>query len=495
MKDILHFSVPGSNRIHDLKLGTALISFVGFDLSFFKEQCINLYEKVQKKEKDLLVESQVIKEYIRYSHPYCSALIKTTFDKIAVDCIIEEICLADGMGPEELWIKNMAEKTPLEKALFNRITEYKVGAAINQWSNLRRMQKYAALKLSVIYGGDEKDYIIHKARKLYFDTGFKMAASKLGFGHEDLPGVKISSIPYLQMAESLLGNTINLLEPFIQKINSREPPKSFKGKYCLQDQAAGLVFNAMRGLKRPETDELRQVVQFYDALPNLIFEPSSLKAVIDLEFDYLLDSGLYIAGKTEYKLERYELNADDILIEPDSGLQSMDAQADMVQTLYAEPPAENQPAIDDTEKNAAIIGVTDIEAPRPEKQVNEPEAANDEEITDDEPDLIVEPQNAQTNELKILTRRVQDIIKLSESAYGMLAKPRTLEEVNMHCYQLWTDMKTNSSFNVTPDEASEWFRYMTRVRQEIGKGVVQADILGRFLDATYTVFNLSAPDN
>ena len=532
MKDILNFSVPGSSRIHDLKLGITLIRFIEFDLSFFKEQCISLYDKVQKNEKDLLTESQAVKEYIRNCHPYCSALIKTTFDKIAIDCVIEEICVKDGIGTEELWVKNMAGKTPSEKALFERITEYKVGSAINQWSNLRRMQKYAALKLSVLYGGEEKDYVMHKARKLYFDTAFSMTASKLGFSYNDLPDMKISSVPYLRMADSLMGNTMNILEPVVREMLGHELREPLRGKECMKDQAAGVVYNAIRGLRRPDVDDLRQVLQFYDAVPNLVFEPASFKAVIDLEFDYLLENGLYISSDQDgYLLEQYLVKSGGMRIEPDSECPSPDVPA-----VETQAPTKAEPTIDSADKkdfepqktdaygsdgvqaeqtqkpekdNAAIDDdgvVTDDDAIADDDAVDDgavddgttadnAAVADNDAVDNDEPEPIYDRHlYTRSNELKISTHRVQKIIKLSGQMYRQSAKPHTLEEVNMHCYQLWTDMKTNSSFNVTPDEASEWFRYMTRVRQEIGKGIIQADSLDRFLDATYTVFNLSSPD-
>jgi hypothetical protein len=110
MRDTLSFSVPGNSKIHKLNPGITLIRFIGFDLSFFREQCESLYVQELKKEKDFLTEARTVKEYIRNCHPYCAALLNTTFDKTALDCVIESICLKTGAGPEELWVTYMADQ-------------------------------------------------------------------------------------------------------------------------------------------------------------------------------------------------------------------------------------------------------------------------------------------------------------------------------------------------------------------------------------------------
>lgn len=307
MKENISFSVPGSMAIHELQVGVTLARFLEFDLEYFGKQCVESFEKSQKTGDTTLDKTLAVKEYLRNCHPYCAATLKTDFDLVALDCIIDHICQTEDAGLEELWVRYLAAEKPFEKAIFERITDYKSGYAINQWTNLVRMRTYAASKASVIYGDGETDVAIHRARALYYDMMFRVAASKLGFESGELPQIRYYSLPLMPEAMSLLRNAVNTLEdamkPLLASLDKKEP---IKGRECVRDQMAGMAVSAIRGVKRPDDFELRQFIQMYRSLPDNVFEPSGLKAIIDLEFDQLLEKGFYLKPQeNSYIREKY----------------------------------------------------------------------------------------------------------------------------------------------------------------------------------------------
>ncbi len=126
------------------------------------------------------------------------------------------------------------------------------------------------------------------------------------------------------------------------------------------------------------------------------------------------------------------------------------------------------------------------------------EAADDADIdaadADDMDLYFTDSDEADAGELTILTERVKEIIRLTDRMSSKTVKIESPQEYHMRCLQLWTNMKTDSRSNVTPDEAFEWLRYSIRVRYAIERGRLPADTLGRFLDATCRVFRLPAKD-
>ena len=89
---------------------------------------------------------------------------------------------------------------------------------------------------------------------------------------------------------------------------------------------------------------------------------------------------------------------------------------------------------------------------------------------------------------------VRKIIEMVEDPNRKVSKKRTLQEVNMRCNLIWTSMNVRSGWSITPEEASEWFRYLTRLRYGIGTGQLTPQSLDKFLDATLEVYKL-LPEN
>lgn len=473
MKDIISFSVPGSTSIHDLQLGLTLIRFLEFDLKYFGEQCAQIYRRQLREGEDALPKALAFKELLRNCHPYCAALLQTEFDKIALDCVIEYICTSENMGLEELWVKNMSADDVFGQALFERITEYKTGYAINQWTNLQRMQAYAAAKTAVIYGGPEADASVHKARKLYYDTAFRMTASQLGFGIADLPGVRISSIPFLPESLAMMKNAVNTLEPLItSKLEGVEAREPLRGRDCVRDQMAGAALNMMMSIKQPEIDVILQIIQTYGALPNTVFEPTGFKAVIDLEFDQLIEKGFYLRTEERgYTRVRYSTRRE--IIQERSPMPP--SPAEIFGPAVPPPPKPPEKKIIPAE---SILKDLSIQAGE-KKAEEDTQPANIKDIVAD---------------LNGSTANVRTIIEMAEDPNRKESKKRTMQEVNMRCNLIWTSMNVRSGWSISAEEASEWFRYLTRLRYGIGTGELTPQALDKFLDATLEVYKL-LPEN
>ncbi len=480
MKDVISFSVPGSPTIHDLQLGITLIRFVEFDLEYFGEQCAQIYrQQLRAGDEEALLKALSLKELIRNCHPYCATLLHTAFDKLALDCIIDDICKTEDIGLEELWVKNLSAQELFGQALFERITEYKTGYAINQWTNLQRMQAYALSKTAVIYGGAEADISVHKARKLYYDTAFRLTASALGFQSEDLPKVRISSVPFLPESISMMKNAVNTLEPVLKSkmegIITRAP---LKGKECVQDQMAGMALNIMMSVKRPEIDEIQQMIQTYGSLPTSVFEPSSFKAIIDLEFDQLIEKGFYLRAEQKgYTRAKYSAKKETLSEKTDVRAEiPVSAVPDRAREPVRKPPTVEKVIYRDLKR-------ADEEAPT-EQQEAEAET----------PKTAVNIKNIVADLGADNSVKVKKIIEMAESPARKESKKRTMQEINMRCNLIWTSMNVRAGWSISAEEASEWFRYLTRLRYGIGTGELTPEALDKFLDATLEVYEL-LPEN
>jgi hypothetical protein len=485
MKTSISFSVPGSSVISKLQLGATLISFTGYDFTYFGEQCAEAVQKYLKTGENVMEKAMAYKEYIRNCHPYCSALINTEFDKVVIDCIIDYLCTKYGTGLEELWVKYLSAKDAFGQEIFRRITEYKTGLAINQWTNLLRMQIYAASKASVIYGGEETDCSVHKARKLYYDMAFRLAAREVGFDLYELPGIKRSSIPYIPEAATMMKNAVNTIEPMIKAMAKGYSAKpTIKGRDSVRDQAAGLTLNIMMGLKRPETSEIAQFISMYGDLPDEVFEPMGMKAVIDLEFDKLMENGLFLKPGSDgsYSLTSYS---------------GKDSQHSMKREIKQ----NDEPVPEETTKIAAVPEFT----PTPSKRKQSRKRAAPRPEFNKEAVILPEPveipkKGVQTEKMndKVppaaeatdITSNVKRIIEIAEDQNRELSKVRTLQEVNTRCNLIWTSMNVRTGWSISAEESSQWFRYLTKLRYGIGTGELTPAALDRFLDATLEVYKL-----
>ncbi|UOO38134.1 hypothetical protein IZU99_02425 [Oscillospiraceae bacterium CM] len=500
MKDVISFSVPANNSIQEMQLGLTLLRFADFDLRYFQEQCIGAYSKDTPDV--FLGKAPHLKEYLQNCHPYCKALRGSDFDQIVLDCVIEHICTEKAVGLEALWVQNITAQDSLGKAIFERITEYKMGSAINQWSNLLRMQAYAIKKMAFIYDGPAADMSVHKAKKLYFDLAFMRLSAALGYQNEDLPKNHVSTAAFLNQAQTLLKNAVNAMEPAIEtrtkKLQARKP---LVGARCVQDQMAGAAINLLADLEPPELEECYQLSRKYGNLPSAVYQPSGFKAVLDLEFDMLLEKGFYLKREgTEWQRLKYT-----------SRKEAPPAPPPEPET--PEIPAEpvTPPASAAVEQQAAFQ-VPQFPLPVFNKGTDQ-KGAGSQRLSPDEKMLLAAlgaRKKAAAHKLpsakrddgpkkrlngvqpeKLPEDKVKMIIRLAEDPARQPAKNRTLQEVNTRCNLIWASMNIRTGWSDTAQtDISEWFRYLTRLRYGIGTGEMTHVALDKFLDATQEVFHL-----
>ncbi|MBP1736218.1 MAG: hypothetical protein H6Q60_99 [Oscillospiraceae bacterium] len=300
MSATITFAVGDSSLLHRLPLGDTMLHFIESDFTYFREQCVESVNRYQSTGAFAPERTAVLKEYIRGCHPYCSAAISSDFDQIAMDCIIDYLCETDEVGLEELWVRTLSSTDAFGRGVFHRITEYKTGYAINQWTNLLRMQKYAASKLEFLFHGEAASRSEYEARKLYFDMAFMLTAQELGCDAEALPQVKRYSVPLLPGSASILKNAVNAIRPQVKPLTEgRKITPPGKGRDCVHDQTAGVISNLMMNVQRPLLPELRQIMKAYGGLPAEVYVPSCLKAILDLEFDKLIESDLLLQSAPE----------------------------------------------------------------------------------------------------------------------------------------------------------------------------------------------------
>lgn len=303
-------SASGSNSISRLELGKNLLHFIEFDFTYFWEQCMEFGRLAKKTGGFPHKQLSIVKSAIIKSHPFIELQINTAFDHVAMDCIIEYICHSEGISLEELWARCITPKSLYEKSIFNRISEYKTGRGINQWANIVRMQDYAKIKLAFIFDGSAETASIYRARKEYFDLTFSVIANELGYRNEDMPYTKCYSPSLLPDAPFMMsGLAKSIVYRMENVIDSTEPVSYRRTRDILRDQTALDAFSHIKQLSRPSDKEIRQVAEAFKAADCLIFQPVSLKAVIDLEFDKMIDSSQFAQKCSEcgkYFLRSYE---------------------------------------------------------------------------------------------------------------------------------------------------------------------------------------------
>lgn len=214
-----------------------------------------------------------------------------------LDCIIEYICHSENIGLEELWTRCISPKNSYEKAIFTRISEYKTGRAINQWANLMRIQEYARIKMAYIFDGEPVSKEMYITRKGYFDLSFSVMAKELGFPSAELPAVKCYNSALMPNSAFMVSKVSKLIlkkfNPIIDEIDSI-PYVNTVGRDCIKDQISLDAFTYMRELERPDGMELEAAKDTFLSLGEEYYLPDSFKAIIDLEFDKMIESGLLL---------------------------------------------------------------------------------------------------------------------------------------------------------------------------------------------------------
>ncbi len=301
----IQFVVRDNNNFFSLELSKALLHFVEFDFTYFWEKCIEAGRLAKKSGRLPPTNVSNAKNIIRGIHPYVEAMLGDDFSEIVTDCIIEYICHSERISTEELWVRCISPKNLYEEAIFKRISQYKTGAAMNQWSNLVRLQEYARNKISFIYDCDDDEsaakkplsYEILHTRKEYFDLAAAMAANELGIDGHKLPSVRVSSSALMPNATFMNARVSKAIyrrfAEVLEMAGDMSVPVSMDCSK-VKDRLAMDAYAYVRGMKRPAEIDMKFALEALKDNCDEVYMPDSLKAMIDLEFDLMMKHGIVL---------------------------------------------------------------------------------------------------------------------------------------------------------------------------------------------------------
>lgn len=428
VEKVIQFAVRNSNNLFKLELCKPLLHFTEFDFTYFWERCMDAGRAAKKSGHLPASTISNAKTVICAAHPYIEAMINSDYSEIVTDCIIEYICQSERITLDELWVRCISPKTKYEEAIFNRISMFKTGKASNGWTNIVRLQEYAQNKLAFIYDADgdrtpDSPQIL-KVRKEYFDVSYSVAANELGMVGKNLPSVSVCNPG--------LTPTAAFMNAKVAKAVYRRFSEAFKlggdmsvpdSKNCefIKDKLAMDAYDFVRGMKRPGELDMKFALEAMADNPVEVYLPDSFKAIIDLEFDLIMKSGLAFR-RCEECGKFYVADDDGFLCNRiNSSGMTCRQQADALRTAIAEA-AETLKAAEKAETAAAASP----EEPKKAEQIP-PE----------------------------LEKRGQ---KIYNALYKRVGK--AMDEKEFH----------------------EWSRYLSDMKKNIKAGEATADQLGEFLD-------------
>lgn len=293
----LNITGKNSNEVYHILYPSNLIGFCRYDFTLFMEHCIDLCRLSMRTGEYSVEDIVAVRNSISSCHKYFEKNMRSTFEKIVVDCWIEYLCRQNEVGIVTLWTNFMGCRNDFEKAVFARLSEYRHNHAINQWVNLLKLQEYAQKKVEFIFGIKLSGASEANARAAYFDLMYNVALNEAGISVDELGGTEVYT----------MGRTPN--SPFVMNSASREIARNVLGNMFytenasirssknpeLSDQTAMDAFSVFKNYIPKNDDSLvNTIVKSLTGTPQKIYLPTSFKAVIDLEIDAIIESGAVI---------------------------------------------------------------------------------------------------------------------------------------------------------------------------------------------------------
>ncbi|MBQ3162730.1 MAG: hypothetical protein IJC04_11490 [Oscillospiraceae bacterium] len=298
---IVRFAVHDNNNFYKIDLSKTLLQFTEFDFTYFWEQCIEAGRMARKNGR---LPQNIIsnaKTVVSRAHPFVEACISNDYSEIVTDCIIEYICHSERIGLEELWARCITPKNLYETAIFRRISEYKANRAMNRWTSIVRLQEYARNKLEFIFGTSEGEPLlteeIIRTRKEYFDLAVSVAANELGCPDNAMPSVRLctpATLPNAAFAVSKVSKAI--YRRFAEALSHGQDMSALENRNCskIHDQVAMEAYAYVKNMSRPGEIDMNFALEAIRDNPTELYLPDSLKAVIDLEVELMIQRGIYL---------------------------------------------------------------------------------------------------------------------------------------------------------------------------------------------------------
>ncbi len=292
MEDTLKLVGRTSNEIFLLRYPSSVLDFCGFDLSYFAKSAIDACSEAQKTGKinpDVFAQ---LRRDIQNAHCYIEHNIRTTYEKVAIDCWIDYLCRRDNIGTGTLWNRYISCRTPFDKLVFSRLCEFRYNRAINEWLNIVRVQDYAKSKIDFVFTKDVKNAKEAASRRNYFDLMFSVTAQEMGCRLEDLGEIKVFSVGRTPSSPFMFSAISKDIVRHVLADFDYSDDYSDIGDYReISDQIAMDAFAKMRAGLPAELSSYNIVRGKMENYTEKIYMPCSLKAVVDLEIDAIIESG------------------------------------------------------------------------------------------------------------------------------------------------------------------------------------------------------------
>ena len=292
MEDTLKLVGRTSNEIFLLRYPSSVLDFCGFDLSYFAKSAIDACSEAQKTGKinpDVFAQ---LRRDIQNAHCYIEHNIRTTYEKVAIDCWIDYLCRRDNIGTGTLWNRYISCRTPFDKLVFSRLCEFRYNRAINEWLNIVRVQDYAKSKIDFVFTKDVKNAKEAASRRNYFDLMFSVTAQEMGCRLEDLGEIKVFSVGRTPSSPFMFSAISKDIVRHVLADFDYSDDYSDIGNYReISDQIAMDAFAKMKAGLPAELSSYNIVRGKMENYTEKIYMPCSLKAVVDLEIDAIIESG------------------------------------------------------------------------------------------------------------------------------------------------------------------------------------------------------------
>ncbi|MDR0974926.1 MAG: DUF6076 domain-containing protein [Ruminococcus sp.] len=286
------------NAFFKLEVGRSLLTFSEFDFTFFWETAIEAGRQAKRTGTLPKATMDSARASISKAHPFIYAGRDGDYSDIVIDCIIEYICRSERLSEDELWMRCISSKIPYEAAIFKRISEYKTFHAANEWAIVSGLQKYVKDKINFIYDGEHQTSLKCHTLKQYFDLAYSIASNECSIPKTALPSIRVYN-PCLapSAAFAVSSSAAKSIYKRLEEQLMNVPDLSGYDKYnteVLEDKFASLAYSYCTGLTRPQEPEEELFVTALENLPEKVYVVSSLKALIDLEFDIMSETGVHL---------------------------------------------------------------------------------------------------------------------------------------------------------------------------------------------------------
>lgn len=279
-----------SGEIYSLSYPQSVLKFSDYDFSGFIKRCTDYCKRCMASGEYRIEDIIALRNSLGACHKYVEANKHGIYEKVVQDLFIEYLCREKGLGISSLWNELINAKTPFEKLIFTRLTEYRHNKAVNRWVSLLQLQEYAKRKIDFVFG--EKVTLEQAfARRDYFDLTFSVAANEMGYPTECFTAAKVYTVGRLPSAPFITGNISKAIAgSALPKIDYDAEHRPFSALHS--DSEAMDVFAGIKGYIPEKPDSvLNTIITTMRSLPKKVYVSDSFKAVIDLEIDLLLESG------------------------------------------------------------------------------------------------------------------------------------------------------------------------------------------------------------